>query len=264
MAFKLSDITSIDLETTHWDPNNVDDTFITQIGAYNCGTETRLSLYSNPGDEFIKNMSPQVMGLTGITPTLLMTEGMDPKTVLEVLDQFLLEVGTEVVAGHNFKEFDRLILDRDAGIHDVDLKICDYQFIDTLTIAKHMYEIDEDWKGRESGTLPDHKLGTCFYGITSEEWWDVGKNLAHDAEYDAVLSGKIIEYLVANGATIEDLIELSSTLYVPTTMPFGKYKGEKFDDLPDHYVEWLIKEDVWDRDEGFQVALEKTIDNRGW
>ena len=30
---------------------------------------------------------------------------------------------------------------------------------------------------------------------------------------------------------------------IPTTMPFGKFKGQSFGDLPDWYLVWLIEQD---------------------
>ena len=33
----------------------------------------------------------------------------------------------------------------------------------------------------------------------------------------------------------------------PTTIPFGKYKGEQITEIPDEYLEWLLDQD-WFKD----------------
>lgn len=103
--------------------------------------------------------------------------------------------------------------------------------------------------------LPNHKNETLreYLGILVH-------GDAHRAGYDAAVTARIL-LEVLNLRSIEELIEISKPAYVPLRMPFGKkYKGCKFTEIDDGYLDWLIREGGIQ--EGIKIAARRELDRR--
>jgi putative quorum-sensing-regulated virulence factor len=48
---------------------------------------------------------------------------------------------------------------------------------------------------------------------------------------------------------------------IPTKMPFGKYKGEKIEDLPTDYIEWCLSE-IESLSPSLQAEMEAQLEAR--
>lgn len=98
----------------------------------------------------------------------------------------------------------------------------------------------------------DHKLQGLFsrikFTVPDEE------TKAHDAKGDVLVMIGLFAYLFTiektRGLTDEGVIEkfLAISSGIPETMPFGKYKGFKFADLPEDYVSWMVTKNDWSSD----------------
>lgn len=72
---------------------------------------------------------------------------------------------------------------------------------------------------------------------------------AHTAGYDVAVTTQILLRLLEK-FSVDELLQHSNEEVVITKIPFGKYKGASFVDLPRHYLTWLtteateIREDV--------------------
>lgn len=42
-------------------------------------------------------------------------------------------------------------------------------------------------------------------------------------------------------------------------MPFGKYQGKHIDDIPRHYLEWILSDVDMDQWEGLEDAIEEQL-----
>ena len=95
---------------------------------------------------------------------------------------------------------------------------------------------------------PNHKNETLktFLGIEVE-------GNAHRAGYDAAVSARILLQLLKH-MSIDDLIQVSDPGNVPSTMPFGKHKGQKIRDLPVSYLDYMLG--LPDLTKGMRIAME--------
>ncbi len=67
----------------------------------------------------------------------------------------------------------------------------------------------------------------------------------HRAGPDAYVTAHILQYMLEEH-TLEQLVELSGGPAAMLKIPFGKYKGQKFADLPQDYLHWLTGSGVGD------------------
>lgn len=140
------------------------------------------------------------------------------------------------------------------------------------------HNVEFDWKQLGS---PSSKL-ICTYHLSKWLWPDadshkltalvlqyVGVNdktlsLVRDAhgalvdvELCLMLFVRIREEMESRGLPfdLESLWKRSEESKIPTTMPFGKHKGEKIADVPAGYRKWLLSQP--DVDKYLRIALEK-------
>lgn len=103
----------------------------------------------------------------------------------------------------------------------------EYRSIDTLQLAK-----------RYLPDAPNHKLGTLMYycGLTRR------KN-THSAVEDCMICRDLLMHIMTiTGKSIDELITASSEPLVIRSMPFGKHKGMKMEDVPTDYLKWALRE----------------------
>lgn len=66
---------------------------------------------------------------------------------------------------------------------------------------------------------------------------------AHGAAADVLLCKTILDAIITATAVESwaDLYELSEEYRIPTEMPFGKHQGQRIEELPPSYTQWLLK-----------------------
>lgn len=110
-------------------------------------------------------------------------------------------------------------------------------YIDTLKVCQFL--LDE----------PIYKLQYLRYKLGI----DVKHAKAHDAQGDVeVLQALwlwLMEYMQPRSENVlKEMIDISQRPMILRRIPFGKYKGMAFQDLPKDYLEWLDKQPNWDGD----------------
>ena len=109
----------------------------------------------------------------------------------------------------------------------------------TLRMAKKIYP--------ES---PNHKLGTLIFHLGLPRNRDAHRALA-DVEATVNLLNRIVK---DTGKDLITLVEEFNKPQLIKTMPFGKHKGCRLEDIPKNYLSWLIKQDL---DSDLKWSLEK-------
>lgn len=254
----LDDCLSVDVEATTWDPEKAK---VIQIGVVECSSERSpfadrkfWRRFINPGEEALAEMGPDVIAVTGISPSYVRREGLSGVTAGKILD-----IGSDkVLVGHNYARYDRVVLESSG------FRVASRPFIDTYRVVQEFYDVGK-WDGPFSRVLPDMKLGTCYFGIVEEENWALDvPGRPHDALYDAYMTAKLLEAMLKYvDATVDQMIELSKTAYVPRVCWVGKHKGEPWADVPDSYLQWMASKEIWEKDEGRETAVLQELDKRG-
>lgn len=145
----------------------------------------------------------------GITDTMV----RDAPAIGDVLPTALRLAKNEyaVILGHNFTGFDMTLLD---GLIPKNLDIgC------SLKAARVFID------------SPRHSLDFL------REHLKLGESLAHSALGDCVTTLELINFMLRNHSW--DVLS-DCMLARPTTISFGKHKGQKLEDLPNSYVDWLL------------------------
>lgn len=134
---------------------------------------------------------------------------------------FALPPDTQYLIGHNV-DYDWIV----AGRPPVK-RIC------TLALARRFYpEIDS------------HSQSALMYFIRRSEARERLRN-AHSALADIHNCRIIVHHLIQRAGNIqtwEDLWQLSERARIPSTMPFGKHKGQPIAQVPADYKAWLLRQ----------------------
>lgn len=178
------------------------------------------SAFVNPGRPIPAN----VTAIHGITDDMV-KDGMTPADA-----RTLLARGATIHAAHNAR-FDKQFIR--SGL----------PWICTLECARKVWP-----------SAPNHKNETLrtYLGI------DIDGD-AHRAGYDAAVSARILLQLFKH-MSIEEMISVSDPGHVPLVMPFGKHKGDRFKDIPDYYLRWIVNSD--DMAKGIKTAARNEITYR--
>ena len=105
----------------------------------------------------------------------------------------------------------------------------------TYRCALHMYP-----------EAPSHKNQALRYwlGLEPEEYLTQGL-AAHRALYDAGVTAALLNHMARVTGSFDELVRLTNTPVLLTTVRFGKHKGEKWSDVPRDYAQWcLYKSDM--------------------
>ncbi len=140
--------------------------------------------------------------------------------------------GDVVLIAHNNDAFDQLFL-----IHEskrCGLTLPNFTYLDTLK-----------WARKFRPDLPRHSLQYL------RETYQVEANNAHRALDDVIILHKVFSQMVEDLPLSEILALLSKSEIKEDLrfMPFGKHKGEAFEELPKHYVKWLLQSGALDKPE---------------
>lgn len=152
---------------------------------------------------------------------------------------FSLPEETTYIIGHNI-DYDILAIQK-CGVDTSSIKaIC------TLALARLV------WPGAEA-----HNISALIYMISkgSAKARDMIKK-AHRADMDIILTANILMHVVHQLKinSIEELFAASEDARIPRVINFGKHRGTPVQDLPQDYVQWLMKQG--DLDPYLRKALE--------
>lgn len=188
------------------------------------------------GIRFVKNFKPPVPIEEGATKvhgkTNEMTKDWEPFKNSKLSKTLALQKDQSIVVCHNAEYDLRVLLNEGVTVH---------KYICTMKVARKLlpHQIDHKLQGlyqRIMFTIPDEEIK------------------AHDALGDVLVMVGLFAYMFAKekdkGLTDDQVIDYfgSITLGIPDAMPFGKYKGVPFKDLPEEYVKWMVTKSDWSKD----------------
>ena len=239
-----------DTETT----GNQDEDRIIQIGAMVVGAKGDVKVY----DELCSTSLPikiEAMEVHNITPEVI--AGKAPFSTTKFWnDLTALNQENNYLIAHNIK-FDLGMLEKEGFVNKMKL-------IDTLRCAKHLFPESEY-----------HRLQYFRYslGLYKKEQEEARKyNIvikAHDAIGDVLVMKLFLSELVKkvkekfpNMNPMVKLEELTHTPVILQIFKFGKYKGERIDDIARSdagYIRWMLKS--LELDEDLKYTLERVLEN---
>lgn len=144
---------------------------------------------------------------------------------------FTLPSDTTYIIGHNIDYDIRAI--QQCGVDTSQIKaIC------TLALARLV------WPDAEA-----HNISALIYMISkgSEKAREMLKG-AHRADADIILTANILMHIIYHLKiqTIEELYEASEDARIPRSINFGKHRGTAIAELPNDYVQWLLRQEDLD------------------
>lgn len=153
---------------------------------------------------------------------------------------FSLPSETLYMIGHNI-DYDLRAIEK-CGVDTHHIKaIC------TLALARRV------WPDAEA-----HNISALIYMISqgSAKAREMIKK-AHRADMDIILTANILNQIIQklNLHSLEELYAASEDARIPRTLNFGKHKGSALADLPQDYVQWLLRQS--DLDPYLRKALEQ-------
>jgi len=142
-------------------------------------------------------------------------------------------------------------------------------------LASHYAEFDRKFYTPPAGTiwLCTEKCARAAwekapsYGNQVLRYWlnlQVNPQLAtpaHRAGPDTYVTAHLLQHLLT-GATLDTLIEWTREPRVFWKMPFGKHRGERFADLPDDYIKWMLSPKAADMDPEILASARREANRR--
>ena len=119
---------------------------------------------------------------------------------------------------HNNIGFDKRVLRAEA--YRIGVVLPNWRYMDTLRIARIIYP-----------NLSSYRL------VDLVEKFDVAEGRLHCAR-DDVLNLHRLYMIMSKGKTKRQMYKMSKN-YLQTTMPFGKYKGVSFVEIPEDYIKYM-------------------------
>lgn len=149
--------------------------------------------------------------------------------------------GDVVLIAHNNDAFDQLFLEEEC--RRFHLSAPSWSYIDSYRFAR-----------RYRSDLPKHSLQYL------RQYYQIEENQAHRALDDVMTLSQVFDELV-DDLTLDRILGLMKEEKELCYMPFGKYKGRRFQDVPSGYYAWLHKSGVLDRPD--HRLLKKTLSSHG-
>ena len=140
--------------------------------------------------------------------------------------------------------FDIALIAAEAKRSQIPTQIEKLPFIDTLRMAR-LY-----------GESPINSLERL------RQHFNIAAEGAHRAMNDVIVNIEVFKYLAKSYQTIEQLFKILEKPIKLKTMPLGKHKGRKFDEIPIEYLQWAERKD-FDQDLLFSIRSELRNRKRG-
>jgi DNA polymerase III subunit epsilon len=163
--------------------------------------------------------------------------------IQEILPSLHKFIDKHIIVGHGIS-FDISLLSEEAKRFQVPSPLSSVVSIDTLRLAR-LY-----------GESPTNSLEQL------RKHFNIEPEGAHRAMSDVIVNIEIFKFLSTSFKTTEDLLKRLERPIQLKTMPLGKYKGRKFDEIPAEYLHWALKKD-FDQDLRFSIEMELRKRKRG-
>ncbi len=170
-----------------------------------------------------------------------MLEGK-PK-VKQILPEVLKMIDGHILVGHGIG-FDIALIAAEAKRSQIPTQIEKQPFIDTLRMAR-LY-----------GESPINSLERL------RQHFNIEAEGAHRAMSDVTVNIDVFKFLARSYQTTEQLFKALEKPIKLKTMPLGKHKGRRFDEIPIEYLLWAERKD-FDQDLLFSIRSELRNRKRG-
>ncbi len=162
---------------------------------------------------------------------------------LQILPEVLKLIDGHILVGHGIG-FDIALIAAEAKRHQIPTNIEKQRFIDTLRMAR-LY-----------GESPINSLERL------RQHFNIEPEGAHRAMSDVIVNIGVFKYLAKPYPTTEQLFKTLEKPIKLKTMPLGKHKGRRFDEIPVEYLLWAERKD-FDQDLLFSIRSELRNRKRG-
>lgn len=163
-----------------------------------------------------------------------MIEGK-PK-IAEILPQVLKMIEGHILVGHGIG-FDIALIAAEARRHRIPCQIENQLYLDTLRLAR-LY-----------GESPVNSLQQL------RQHFNIEPEGAHRAMSDVIVNIEVFKQLARTYQTTDELFQVLQKPIRLKTMPLGKHKGRRFDEIPLEYLLWAERKD-FDQDLLFSIRSE--------
>ncbi len=163
--------------------------------------------------------------------------------VQEILPALLKFIDKHILVGHGIG-FDIALLTEEAKRAQIPSSLPSLISIDTLRLAR-LY-----------GESPSNSLEQL------RKHFNIEPEGAHRAMSDVIVNIEIFKHLSSPFKTTKELLTRLEKPIQIKTMPLGKYKGRRFDEIPLEYLHWALKKD-FDQDLRFSIEVELRKRKRG-
>lgn len=161
----------------------------------------------------------------------------------EVLPHVLQLIEGQVIVGHGIN-FDIALIAAEAKRNNIPTKILSQPHIDTLRLA------------RIYGESPVNSLDRL------RQHFNIEYEGSHRAMNDVIVNIEVFKFLTKPYKSTDEILKVLQKPIKLRTMPLGKHKGRKFDEIPIEYLLWAEKKD-FDQDLLFSIRSELKIRRRG-
>ncbi len=163
-------------------------------------------------------------------------------TIEEVIPKILSMIDGHIIVGHGI-EFDVAILIENLKQLSYN-PIPNFPYVDTLRLAR-LY-----------GESPINSLERL------REHFNIEFHGAHRAMNDVRVNIEVFKKLSTSFRTTEELLSRLAKPIRLKTMPLGKHKGRKFDEIPIEYLEWASRKS-FDSDLAYSIRSELKARKKG-
>jgi DNA polymerase-3 subunit epsilon len=163
--------------------------------------------------------------------------------IAQILPDLLAMIDGYILVGHGIT-FDIALIAAEARRHNIPTQIDRQPYLDTLRMAR-LY-----------GESPINSLQHL------RQHFNIEPEGAHRAMSDVIVNIEVFKHLAKPYQLVEDLMRILQKPIRLRTMPLGKHKGRKFEEIPIEYLLWAEKKD-FDQDLLFSIRSEIKNRRRG-
>lgn len=156
--------------------------------------------------------------------------------IKDILPQLLQMIDGHILVGHGIG-FDIELIAEEAKRFNIVTNIHKQPYIDTLRLAR-LY-----------GESPVNSLQHLRHHF------NIQPEGAHRAMSDVIVNIEVFKQLVKKYKTTEELFQILQKPIRMKTMPLGKHKGRRFEEIPLEYLVWAERKD-FDQDLLYSIRLE--------
>lgn len=167
----------------------------------------------------------------------------DKPTIEKILPTLIKFIEGHILVGHGIA-FDIALIENAAKRKCIPIRKPHRRHIDTLRLAR-LY-----------GESPINSLEKL------RQHFNIQAEGAHRAMNDVIVNIEVFKYLCKTYKTTEDLIQRLERPIRLKTMPLGKHKGRRFEEIPIEYLLWAARKD-FDEDLLFSIRKEISVRKKG-